>query len=80
MEAKIHSTDAFTGLHLENLPRGAKICFQIIWGGGGAMHLATLMHSNHAICIVGVSRGSETCQSPVSGHHMSGWSLNTGGL
>ena len=47
---------------------------------GGAMHLATLMHSNHAICIVGVSRGSETCQSPVSGHHMSGWSLNTGGL
>ena len=48
--------------------------------GGGAMHLATLMHSNHAICIVGVSRGSETCQSPVSGHHMSGWSLNTGGF
>ena len=26
------------------------------------MHLATLMHSNHAICIVGVSRGGEICQ------------------
>ena len=79
MEAKIHSTDAFTGLHLENLPRGGrKYVFKLF--GGGAMHLATLMHSNHAICIVGVSRGSETCQSPVSGHHMSGWSLNTGGL
>ena len=32
----------------------------ILWGGGGGgggMHLATLMHSNHVICIVGVSRG-----------------------
>ena len=26
-------------------------------GGGGAMHLTTSMHSNHVICIVGVSRG-----------------------
>ena len=33
---------------------GAKIGFQIFLG---AMHLATLMHSNHVICIVGVSRG-----------------------
>ena len=44
---------------------GAKIGFlKFFWGGGGAVHLATLMHSrlchllyNHAICIVGVSRG-----------------------
>ena len=27
---------------------------KIFWG---AMHLATLMHSNNVICIVGVSRG-----------------------
>ena len=44
---------------------GAKIAgFSKILGGGGAMHLATLMHSrlchllyNDVICIVGVSRG-----------------------
>ena len=46
-----------SGLHLENLPRrGAKIGFQKI---GGGLHLATLMHSKHVICIVnvGASRG-----------------------
>ena len=33
---------------------GAKIGFQKFQG---VMHLATLMHSNHVICIIGVSRG-----------------------
>ena len=67
------SGQGMPGLHLENLRGGggggggggAKIGFQKLWeGGGGRMHLATL-HSNHVICIVGVSRGGgggEICQ------------------
>ena len=27
-------------------------------GGGGGMHLATLVHSSHVICIVGVQGGN----------------------
>ena len=45
-----------SGLHLENLPRGGENRFSKNLGGG-VMHLATLMHSSHVICIVGVSRG-----------------------
>ena len=45
------------GLHLESFPRGgAENRFskkKIFLGGGGAMHLANLMHSN----LDGVSRG-----------------------